>query len=169
MEDAVEVRHQSRLRTLYYWCVLMVTLIVLDDLVFGWIFWGLSQINPFMSAAIAFLSSWSFSYWLTVKGLSPNPGKVAAVLLSRFELGRKNAELEQREQALLSKITSIGTAIPMTLLFGGVVSTLWLRRRNIVSDTHVYRLAFILTGIYAVEFAVVHGFGIGGSIFFVRQ
>jgi hypothetical protein len=149
--------------------LLLITLIVLDDLVFGWIFWALAQINPFLSATVAFLSSWSFSYWLTVKGLSPNPGKVAALLLSRFQLGHKNPELQRREQELLNKITSIGIAIPMTLLFGGVVTTLWLRRKNVVSATHAYRLGFILTGVYAVEVALVHGLGIGGSIFFFRQ
>lgn len=169
MVNTSEVRHPSRLRTLYYWILLMITLIILDDLTFGWIFWGIAQINPFVSAAIAFMASWVFGYWLVVCGLSPNPGKIAKILLDRFQLGKKNSELRAREEELLNRMTSIGIAVPMTLLFGGVVSTLWLRRKSVVSDKQAYRVGLVLTGIYAVEFAVVHGLGIGGSIFFVRQ
>ena len=163
------IREQSRVRTFYYWCALFVTLVVVDDLTFGWIFWLVAQIHPLLSAAVAFVASWCLSYWLTLQGMKESRGKIASWLLSRLQLERKNSELEQREQRLLTKITSIGIAIPMSLLFGGVVVTLWLLRRGIVTAQRARVLAFWLSAVYAVEFAVVHGFGIGGSIFFVRQ
>lgn len=169
MGDTVEVRHPSRLRTLYYWTLLLVTLVVMDDLTFGWIFWGLAQIHPLVSAAIAFGISWSLSYWLTLRGLSPTPGRLANWFLNRFQLERSNPELRVREVQLKEKITSISVAVPMALLFGGILTTLWLFRRGVVDRKKARTIAFWLTGLYAVEFAFIHGFGIGGSIFFVRQ
>ncbi len=169
MANINEVRHQLRLRTLYYWILLFVTLVVLDDLTFGWIFWALAQIHPLLSAFVALVIYWVIGYWLVVRGLAPEPGKVAGWFLSRLQLERGNTELRQRENQLKEKITSVGVAIPMALLFGGVVVTLWLRRRGIVSDSGAYRLGFWVCGLYALEFALVHGLGIGGSIFFVRS
>lgn len=168
MEYANGVRHPSRLRTLYYWTLLFAILVVVDDLTFGWIFWALAQIHPFLSAFVALCVYWALGYWLTVRGLSPAPGKVASWFLNRLQLERGNPELRSREDQLKGKITSIGAAIPLSLLFGGVVTTLWLRRRGVVSDAQAYRLGFWLCGLYAVEFAFIHGLGIGGSIFFLR-
>lgn len=169
MGTTIEVRHQSRLRTLYYWTLLGVTLVMLDDLTFGWIFWFLAQVHPLFSAAAALAIYWSLGYWITQRGLRPNPGKLAVWFLTRLQLERKNPELRVREEALKSKVNSVVAAIPMSLLFGGVVSTLWLRRRGVVSEEQAPRLAFWFCGLYAFEFAFIHGFGIGGSIFIARQ
>lgn len=164
MAYANEVRHPSRLRTLYYWTLLLITLVVLDDLTFGWIFWALAQIHPMLSALVALCVYWALGYWLTIRGLSPVPGKLAARFLNRLQLERKNPELRDRQDQLKNRITSIAWAVPMSLLLGGVVTTLWLRRRGVVSDTGAYRLGFWLCGLYALEFAFIHGFGIGGSL-----
>lgn len=161
----VETRPQSRLRTLYYWMLLLVILVMVDDLVFGWFFWGLSQIHPLLSFVIAIMASWSLGVWLTMRGLAPEPGRLAGWFLYRLQLERGNPELRAREDELKEKITSVGVAVPMSLLFGGVVTTLWLRRRGVVSDESAKRLAFVLCGLYAFEFATIHAFGIGGSIF----
>ncbi len=169
MVDNTEVRHQSRLRTLYYWIALFAILVVVDDLTFGWIFWLLAQIHPLVSATAALLIYWVLGYWLLIRGLNPNPGKWAHKMLNRLQLERKNPELRAREEELKNKITSVAVAIPMSLLFGGVLTVLWLRRRNVVSDDGAYRLGFWLCGLYALEFALLHGFGIGGSIFIIRQ
>ena len=169
MGNIVEARHPSFLRTFYYWTLLLVTLVVLDDLTFGWIFWALAQIHPLISASAAFAIYWAMGYWIALRGLSPVPGKLASWFLARLQLEHKNPELQVREQMLKEKITSISTAIPMALLFGGVVTTLWLRRRGTVDDSGARSLAFWLCGLYALEFALIHGFGIGGSFFVARQ
>ncbi len=169
MENNVEAIQVSRLRTLYYWALLLLTLVVLDDLTFGWIFWGLSLVHPFVSVAVALAIYWTAGYWLALKGLAENPGKVASWFLSRLQLERKNQGVRIREQQLKEKVTSVGVAIVMAPLFGGVLTTLWLRRRSVVNDTQARRLAFWLCGLYALEFAVIHGLAIGGAIFFALK
>ena len=169
MGDTVEVRLPSRFRTLYYWTLLFAVLVVADDATFGWIFWALAQIHPLFSATIALVIYWTSGFWITTRGLAPEPGKVAGWFLNRLQLERGNPELRARENQLKQKITSVTIAIPMALLFGGVVVTLWLRRRGVVNDSGAYRLGFWLCGLSALEFALIHGLGIGGSIFFVRS
>lgn len=169
MEDTVEVRHQSRLRTFYYWGLLFLLLVLLDDLMVGWVFWLLAQIHPVVAAVIAFVASWRFGYWLALRGLSPNPGRVARTLLAKLELNRRNPEVQARQEQLKGRIRTTGMAVLMTPLFGGVLSVLWLRRRDAVSDVKARQLAFWLTGMYAIEFMLIHAFGIGGSIFVARQ
>lgn len=159
----------SWLRTLYYWLLLLLTLLILDDLVFGWIFWALAQFNLVGTIVFAIVTSWVFGYWLTLRGLKPHPGRIAKFLLSRLQLERKNEELQRRERQIRDKLVSSGAAVPMTLLFGGVVATLWLRRQGAIDDVQARRLAFWLSGVYALEFAFIHAFAIGGGIFLVRQ
>ena len=161
--------HLSWLRTLYYWSVLLTVLLVLDDLVFGWIFWVLAQLSLSVAIAVAVVISWAFGYWLTLRGLSPYPGRVAQFLLRRLQLERKNEELQHRQRQLREKLASSGAAVPMTLLFGGVVTTLWLRRQGAVDEARARKLAFWLSGVYALEFAFIHAFAIGGGISLLRQ
>lgn len=169
VENTTEAKKPSSLRTFYYWAALLITLIMVDDATFGWIFWLLSQINPMVSAAAAIAIYWFIGYWITLRGLEPNPGKIASKLLNRLQLERKNPELRRREKQLKNSISSIGIAVPMSLLFGGVVTTLWLRRRNVVDQAKARKVAFWLCGLYAAEFAAIHALGIGGSIFWMRH
>ena len=162
--STVESQLRLRLRTLYYWCILLIALLVLDDLVFGWIFWLLAQLNLVATIVFAFVASWVAGYWLTLRGLDPNPGRIAKFLLQRLQLERKNEELARREVALRERLASTGAAVPMTLLFGGVVTTLWLRRRELVDARQARRLGFWLSGVYALEFSFLHAFAIGGGI-----
>ncbi len=169
MGNTVDTRHPPRLRTLYYWFALLTALVVVDDLTFGWIFWALAQVHPLVSAGAALVTYWAMGYWITLRGLAPKPGKLAGWFLNRLQLERKNPELQEREDRLKAKITSIGVAIPMALLFGGVVTTLWLRRRGVVNESQARKLAFWLCGLYALEFALMHGLGIGGAIYIARS
>lgn len=162
-------RFLLRLRTLYYWILLLLLLLIADDMVFGWIFWVLAQINLPATVAIAMVGSWSFGYWLTLKGLNPNPGRVAKFMLSRLQLERGSAELKKREEQLREKLVSVGGAVPLTLLFGGVVTTLWLYKRASIDQRQARKFAFWLAGVYAIEFAFIHAFAIGGGILWVRQ
>lgn len=165
MVDNTEMRQPSRLRTLYYWIALFAILVVVDDLAFGPLFWAIAQIHPLVSAFAALAIYWAVGYWLLIRGLNPNPGKLARKMLNRLQLGqRKNPELQARQEQLKSKVTSVAVAIPMSLLFGGVLTVLWLRRRNAVSQDGAYLLGFWLCGLYALEFALIHGLGIGSGI-----
>ena len=151
------------LRNLFWWTALLVTLIVVDDLLFGPIAWGLAQISVWLAAVVGFTAMWGFSYWLVLVGLRPDPPRLAQAMLRRLQLERRSAELQAREASLKERLTSVGIAIPMSLLFGGVVTSLWLRRRDVVNDTQVRRLALYLTALYACEFVLLHAFG-GGRL-----
>lgn|GEM_PF-3887867 len=166
MEPTAEVHRQSLLRTLYYWILLFGLLFIADDLSFGWIFWVLSTLtNPLVSAIVALTIYWTVGYWITLRGLKPQPGRFADWLLQRLQLGRKNPELETRQESLKQKITSVTIAIPMSLLFGGVVTTLWLRRREVIDERRAQKVAFWLCGLYACEFAAIHALGIGSLLY----
>lgn len=166
-----DTHYQGSVKTLYYWLVLLLALIVADDATFGWLFWLLSQVHPLVSAAAALAIYWAVGYWLIIRGLKPHPGRVASWFLNRLQLERKNPELQKRELLLRQKLRSVAASVPMTLLFGGVVTTLWLCRHGIVDgdSLRARKLGFWLAGIYAVEFALIHAFGIGGTIFWFRQ
>jgi hypothetical protein len=157
------------LKTLYYWLALFIILVLADDATFGWIFWLLSQTDPLFSAAVAVVIYWTVGYLIALQGLRERPRPVAAWLLKRLQLERKNPELARRQRKLKESITSVTVAVPMALLLGGVVTTLYLRRRGVVDDDRARRVALWLTGLYALEFAAIHALGIGGSIFWARQ
>lgn len=166
MEPSVEAHRQPLLRTLYYWTLLLGFLFIADDLTFGWLFWVLSTLtHPLASATAALAIYWAAGFWVTLRGLSPNPGRIASWLLHRLQLERKNRELELREESLKQKITSVSIAVPMSLLFGGVVTTLWLRRREVIDDRRAQQVAFWLCGLYACEFAAIHALGIGSLLY----
>lgn len=140
-----------------------MTLVVLDDLIFGPIAWGLAQIDPWLAVIVSFAAMWGGSYWLVLRGLAPSPGPVASALLRRLQLERRNPELTAREASLKSRITSVGVAVPMSLLFGGVVTSLWLIRREVVDEGQIRQVALVLTFLYAVEFVLLHAVG-GGRL-----
>lgn len=169
MEQNMRERPQSLPRTLYYWVALMVTLLVVDDMTFGWAFWAISQFSLLVSAVAALAMYWVMGFWITLRGLDPQPGRIAGWFLRRLQLGHNNPELHDREERLRAKVTSVAAAAPMTLLFGGVFTTLWLRRRGLVDDRTVKWLAFWLSGLFALEVAAIHAVGIGGLILFVRH
>jgi hypothetical protein len=169
VEQIKEQDQQPLFWTLYYWMLLFITLLVVDDATFGWIFWVIAQFSLIIAAVTAFVIYWVVGYWLTLRGLSPKPGKMAGWLLNRLQLGHPNKAQHEFEQRAQSKITSIASAVPMTLLFGGVFTTLWLHRRGIVANHRARRLGFWLCGLYALEPTVIHALGIGGLILLVRH
>ena len=157
------------LKTLYYWFALFIVLVLADDATFGWVFWLLSQADPLLSAAVAVVIYWAVGYLITLQGLRDQPRPIAAWFLRRLQLERKNPELARRQLKLKERITSVAVAVPMALLLGGVVTTLYLRRQGVVDDNRARRVALWLTGLYALEFAAIHALGIGGSIFWARR
>mgnify|MGYP007037748322 CR=1 FL=1 len=57
----------------------------------------------------------------------------------------------------------------MSLLFGGVVTSLWLYKREVVDLRQVKRVALVLTALYACEFVLIHAFGGGRVLTEVRN
>lgn len=153
----------ASVRSLFWWFALFITLVILDDLVFGPIAWLLAQINPWLAALVGFSAMWGVSYWLVIVSLRPHQGRVAKLLLSRLQLERRNPALREREATLKAHLTSVALAVPMSLLFGGVVTSLWLYKREVVDERQVRSLALVLTALYACEFVVLHAFG-GGRV-----
>jgi hypothetical protein len=150
-------------RNLFWWAALLVTLVILDDLVFGPIAWLIAQVSPWLAAVVGFSAMWGLSYWLVVVGVRQDQGRVARLLLSRLQLERRNPAIREREDTLKAHLTSVAVAVPMSLLFGGVVTSLWLYKREVVDERQVRRLALWLTALYACEFVVLHAFG-GGRL-----
>lgn len=157
------------IRNAGWWLLLLLTLVILDDLVFGPIAWGLAQVSPLLAVLVSFGAMWGCSYWLTLRGLDPHPGPVAAALLSRLHLARRSDELTRREASLKDRITSVSVAVPMSLLFGGVVTTLWLHKRELVNDAQVKPVALALTFLYAIEFVLLHAVGGGRLVLEIRS
>lgn len=169
MEVTAMTQREPLVRTLFYWLAFFLVLVFWDDLVFGSIFWSMSQFSVITSVVVAFVFSWRLGYWLALRGLAPEPGTVAGWMLKKFMLERKHPEFRKRQQLLIGKITSVAMAVPLSLIVGGVVTTLWLRSREIVDDVQAKKVALWLCAIYAVLFAIVHAFGIGGGILVTRH
>ncbi len=150
-------------RAVYYWVLLWVLLTIADDATFGWIFWTIAGFSAWVSAVFAFVSYWLIGYKLVDYGMRDTKPKWADKLLERLMLNRKNPELAQREQQLKDHVTGVVVGLFASLLIGGVVTSLLLYRRG-VSRQQVLRYAAVATAIYALEFALIHGLGLGGSV-----
>lgn len=152
------------LQALFWWGVTLVTLIILDDMVFGPIFWGLATYNRLLSTIVAFFASWFFGFWLVYAGLKDEPGRLANFFLKRLMLGHKTRQIREREEKLSHTVASGAGALLVTPIIGGVIPSLLLRKYELMRAGTVRKYAMILTAVYAVEFAAIHGWGVN-SIF----
>lgn len=149
----------------FWWFLTIVTLFVLDDLLFGPFFWMLALIGPLFSTLVAFMFSVMFQIWLVRACLKPEPGKLPAFLLSRLMLERKNAEIAKRESSVKRRATSVVGALLVTPLIGGVIPSLLLHRHGVLSDHKIKRLSLLFALIYGLEFALLHGgYGFGALL-----
>lgn len=150
---------------LFWWGVTIVTLFILDDLVFGPLFWALSIRSKPLSTALAFVASWCFGIWLIDAGVRDNPSKLASWFLNRLMLERKNGHISVREDSIKKQAASSIGAVLVTPLIGAVIPVLLLDKRRRMTGTSLRIHAFGLTALYAVEFALLHGgYGIGGLV-----
>lgn len=155
--------------SLFWWIVTVLTLFILDDLVFGPFFWVISVWNRPLATLLAFVSSWCFGMWLITASFRPNRSRVAKFFLERLLLARKNAEVAQREESIKRQAASVAGAFLVTPLIGAVIPTLLLAKYAVLPKDRLIRLAVPMTALYATEFALIHGgYGIGGifSYFF---
>lgn len=150
------------LRAIFWWGVTLVTLVILDDMVFGPIFWGLAAYNRLLSTVVAFFASWVFGMWLVNAGLKDEPGKLANFFLSHLMLGHKTKQIHEREQRVSQAAASGLGALLVTPVIGGVIPSLVLRKYELMETDAIRSYAVLLTAVYAVEFAAIHGWGVNG-------
>lgn len=150
-------------RTIFWWAITIITLFILDDMVFGPIFWSIALINQALSTVLAFALSWSVGVWLVFTGLKESPGRFAKFMLDRLMLGHKSVQIHHHEESLRRKVVSATGALIVTPLIGGVIPSLVLHRRKLLEVRVLRRYAILLCGVYAIEFAALHGgWGLGG-------
>lgn len=152
-------------RAVFWWTITIITLFVLDDLVFGPIFWGLAVFTtPIVATVVAFCSSWAFGTWLVRAGLKDEPSKLAQGMLNRLMLGHKNSHIHRREESLKRNVASAAGALVVTPLVGGVIPSLLLRKHELMAVDSIRRYSVLLCAIYALEFAAIHGgYGFGAA------
>lgn len=147
--------------SIFWWTVTVLTLFVMDDMVFGPVFWAISVWSQVGATVLAFVISLLFQLWLVRAGTSSNPGRVAKFMLKRLMLERKNPEVEKREEKIKAKSAKISGAILVSPLIGGVLPILLLYKHQFSRNTTL-EVAWATTFIYAIEFCLLHGgYGFG--------
>lgn len=143
--------------TLLWWVATLLTLMVLDDLTFGPVFWLISTLgSPTAGFVIALLVYVPAQISLVRHGTSETPGKVAAYLLGRLDLQRRSHQIAARERRMKSRVTGTLSALALSCVIGGVLPPLLLHRAG-YGTAFVRRLSVATALIYAVEFALIHG------------
>lgn len=152
-------------RGIFWWGITLITLFILDDLLFGPVFWVLSVVDPVLSTGAAFIASVIFQNWLIRAGLKEQPNKAATFFLKRLMLERKNTEIAKREESIKHRAASAAGALMVTPLIGAVIPVLLLNKHNLMSTDKLRRFSVLLTFVYGIEFALIHGgYGIGAII-----
>jgi hypothetical protein len=151
-------------RGLFWWAVTILMLILLDDLVFGPVFWSIALLSQPAAVFFAFFASWAFGTWLVFRGTREEPGRVASFFLNRLWLDRRNPDIAERERKVRDSVTSTIAATVATPFIGGVVPSLVLYKRDAMPVRQIRRLAVFLAALYAVEFAAIHGYGFGNAL-----
>jgi len=132
-------------------------------MVFGPFFWSIAVLNRLLATILAFVLSWAVGIWLVWTGLREKPGKLAKFMLDRLMLGHKTLEIRKREESIRRKIISAVSALAVTPLIGGVIPSLVLNRHQLMEVKDLKKFSVLLCGVYAVEFAALHGgWGLGG-------
>lgn len=145
-------------RTVGWWAATLLTLIVLDDLTFGPVFWLVSRLeSPLAGFTLALVIYVPAQILLVRAGTSDSPGKVATFFLSRLDLERRSTNVAEREQRLRARVTGVISASALSLAIGGVLPPLALWRAG-YGRTFVRRLSWLTATIYAVEFSLLHGY-----------
>lgn len=157
-------------QTVFWWAITIMTLFILDDLVFGPAFWGLALWSPAVATVLAFAASVIFQTWLINAVVKQDRSKLASFFLQRFMLERKNKQVARRENSLKLQAASVAGAILVTPLLGSVVPVIVLHEHQVMGAKQLRLFALSLSVVYATEFALIHGgWGFGAlarAIFF---
>lgn len=144
--------------TALWWLATLVTLVILDDLTFGPVFWLISRFGSPLGGFLAALAIYvPVQIFLVMAATSGSPGRIARFFLDRLDLDRRSQNVGDRERRLQEQITGAVSASVLSLLIGGVLPPLILWKAG-YSVGFVRRLSFLTASVYAVEFALIHGF-----------
>ena len=156
---------RHRVATVWWWVVTLAVLIVLDDLVYGPLFWIASLLNVVWATVAAFAASFAFQMWLNMAYIRTAPAPWAQRVVDRLTLARKSPSIERRERTIQQRAVSYVGAIMVTPIIGGVLPVVFLYRRGAMDVGGLRRLAVLTSGIYATEFALIHGgYGLGAVL-----
>ncbi len=140
-----------------WWIATVLTLVVLDDLTFGPIFWLISRTaGPWVAAGLALCIYTSAQVFIVYRATEEVPGRIASFFLNRLDLNRRSRHVAENERKLHSRVGGWASAILLTPVIGGVLPPLLLWRIGWDRRT-VRRIVLVCAPIYAVEFAVLHG------------
>lgn len=154
IELATPVR---RWQVALWWVATVLTLVVLDDLTFGPVFWLLSRLaGPWVAATTALVVYTAAQVFIVFRATEHDPGRVAGFFLRRLDLARRSHNVNANEQKLRSKVVGWSSALLVTPIVGGVIPPLVLWRSG-WSVKGVRQIACVCAPIYAVEFATLHG------------
>lgn len=157
MPQASSERLRSTLATVAWWIATIFTLVVLDDLTFGPIFWVIARVGgAWWAVAAVFAVYVPVQVFLVRRGTAPTPGRLAAWFLSRLDLERRFEPLRTNEQRLRNQVAGVVSALALSFVIGGVLPPLLLYRRG-WPRLAVRRLSIWTSVLYACEFAVLHG------------
>lgn len=146
------------LRTAGWWAATLLTLVVLDDLTFGPVFWLVSRLeSPLAGFALALLIYIPAQIALVRAGTSDAPGRLATFFLSRLDLERRSTNVAEREQRMRARVTGVISASLLSTVIGGVLPPLGLWRAG-YGRRFVRRLSWLTATIYALEFSLLHGY-----------
>lgn len=142
-------------RATFWWVATVTTLVVVDDLTYGPVFWLLTGIFGRVVIVAAFIIYFFAQLYLVNHGIKDSPGRLARAFLDRLQLSRRSDEVADRETRLHEQVTGVALACLFALLIGGILPPLLLRRRG-WSRRAVQRLAVATSAIYAIEFTILH-------------
>lgn len=141
----------------FWWVVTLGTLLVLDDLTFGPLFWWLSRTAGRVAASTtAFCIYFAAQILLVHRGTMESPGRLASFFLRRLDLTRRHPQVEAHERQVRSGIVGGVSAVMLSPVIGGVIPPLVLWRIGF-SRRYVRSLVLVTAPIYAAEFAFLHG------------
>lgn len=142
----------------FWWAATVLTLIVLDDLTFGPLFWVLSRIfGPFAAIAAIYAVYVPAQVFIVNQATLPNPGRTARFFLRRLDLTRRRPEISDREDLVHHRVVGGTSAVVSSLLIAGVLPPLLLWKAGF-TRRFVRRISYVTAFVYASEFALLHGF-----------
>jgi type IV secretory pathway VirB3-like protein len=153
------------LQAAFWWSLTLLTLIILDDLLYGPIFWVLSVYSQPLATLCAFAASLSLQLWLLAEMAKKDRSRFASILINRLMLERKNREVQERETTIKESIGSLISAVFGTFVLGGVITTTLLLKKRTYSERDEKFISVLLCVLFSVEFCLIHGgWGIGGVL-----
>ena len=139
------------------WVVTVVTLVVLDDLVFGPIFWALARWQgSAVAATVAFVVYFVAQIFIVHQGTRPEPHRAGCVLPASPRPRAGFRPTRRHEEEIRSRVLGAGSAILLSPVIGGVVPPMVLWHRGHPAR-FVRRLSVVTAAVYASEFALLHG------------